>query len=321
MKFFKEYQCYKIIKKSFPILFVLLAILFYSNLAVSAQTDDTKVEPSTLQESVPFSITSTIKHKHTGGSSGGGCYGKLCTGVRRNETNCGGTMVYYPATDSTGCDRCGAGYHGDQSGRECWTVTVSEESYSYYDLSCGRSTADTVGTLTLTKSTQDWTKTLDLIASYENLLQMKISESPYIFNGVPNTENTISVSENGIYTLQLNADENCDTNNAMISMDIRNIDHTAPEMKSYTLLPEEWTNQGVLFTSEEVVDLQSDQTNGCGLHELTFSYDEGATWCNESTNHYDKNGTYTVKVRDWLENTRDTTFTINNIDCMGPTIE
>ena len=294
----------------------LLSVLFIIPIYASSMED--VINSDTAK--TPFTIKKTIYHKHTGSSNGGGCYGKHCTGTRTVEVECGGSMVYWPETDSSQCDRCGAGYHGDESGRKCWHSTTEEESYSYYDLNCGKSTNDIVGTVSLTKSEEEWTTSLTLTASYENF-SMKVNEIPFLYNGNQTEQSAFSVSENGIYSLQLCADENANTQSAAISMDIRNIDKWAPVIKGYSLLPEDWTNKGVNFEVLEVVDLQPDGTDGCGLHEFPYSYDNGDSWTSENTFLYKDNGTYTVMVRDKLGNTSEITFEISNIDCLGPLTE
>lgn len=301
--------------RSISFIISIILIFVFPSFISYAQEEDLEQNIS-----IPLSVTQNITHCHTGGSGGGGCYGRLNSGSKTVEISCGGTMVYNPATDSTGCDRCGAGYHGDQSGRGCWTTKTVNESYSYYDLNCGKNTTDSLGSLTLTKSTADWTKSLELLASYENLSSIQLNENPYIFNGVITADNIMTISENGIYTLQLNIDENADNYSGMISMDIKNIDVTAPTLQSYSLTPTEWTKNGVSFKISMIADLQPDNSAGCGLHNYPFSYDGGHTWCAEDNYLYTRNGTYQVLIRDQLGNISENEFTISQIDTEGPSI-
>lgn len=285
-----------------------------------SQETDNQEENSESVITVPFSVTQTITHCHTGGSGGGGCYGQLTTGSRTVEHPCGGSMIYYPATDSSGCDRCGAGYHGDESYRKCWHSTYNTEPYSYYSLNCGKNTTDALGSITLTKSTSEWTTSLALIASYENPSAIKLNEKPYIINSVATESDTMTITENGIYTLQLNIDENSANYTGSVSMDIQNIDTTPPQITEYILTPQEWTKNGVTFQVIQVEDLQSDGTLGSGLPEFPYSYDGGITWCGEDSYLYTKNGTYQVFVRDMLGNHSQIEFTIGQIDKEGPVI-
>ena len=313
MFFFKSYGRRPAFRNiSLFVIFLIVFSVVFPPLTVLAE--------ETTQTLSSCSVTGNITHRHTGGSGGGGCYGTARTGTRTIEIECDGTMVYNPDTDSTGCSKCGAGYHGDQSGRGCWTVRTEQESYTYYELSCQKNTTDVLGTLTLTKSTDEWTKNLELTASYDNPQQIAVNTDPFLWNGMATGQTTQSVSENGLYTLQLHIDDHPDNYNASVSMDIRNIDYTPPVIAAYQVQPQEWTNQGVTFEALTMQDLQPDRTTGCGLAQYPFSYDNGGTWSEEDSYLYTGNGTHTVLLRDNLGNTSSIQFTIENIDATGPDI-
>jgi len=277
--------------------------------------------PVFAEEASSAAFSQNIYHQHTGGASGGGCYNNKKTGTRTEEEPCRGTMVYYASYDKTQCNKCGAGYYGDQSGRDCWHKTTKTVSYTYYDLGCGKSASTLVGTVSVTPSTDEWTKSLQLTASYSGD-GMSVAECPYIWNGGPATaENTYTVSANGAYTLQLNADGNANTAAAVVTIPIANIDVTAPTVIAHSLQPQsEWTNEGVQVVLEEVKDLQPDGSEGGGLHELPYSYDGGQTWTQENSYLYNENGTHTVWVRDALENMGSLELFFTNIDTTPPVI-
>lgn len=273
------------------------------------------------EEKIVFS--QNIYHQHTGGSGGGGCYSVQRTGSKKTTEKCSGTMVYYASYDKTQCNKCGAGYNGDQSGRKCWHEKTTTVSYTYYDLGCNKGTDTQVGSLSVEKSTDKWVRNLSLIGSYEADGGMGVSPQPYIWNGGRATENNIfEVQESGVYTLQLNADANANTGAAVIRMEVRNVDVTAPVIHAHALEPEfDWTKEGVLVTITDVVDLQPDGSEGCGLHEMPYSYDGGENWTAENSFLYMQNGTHSILVRDILENQSSYEVSFSNVDCSPPTID
>lgn len=266
-------------------------------------------------------FSQNIYHKHTGNDNGGGCYTDKKTKTEKKEEPCGGHLVYFPAQDESKCDRCAAGYSGDEGGRECWHSTTKTVTKTYYDLGCGKGSNTLLGTLTVTQSTTDWVKSLTLTGSYETQGDMVVDELPYIWNGGSASGNdTYEVTASGSYSLTLNADENA--TEATVRVDVRNVDVTAPVIRAHTQDPAEgWTNEGVLVTITDAVDLQPDGSEGCGLHEFPYSYDNGETWTAETTHTYLENGAHSVLVRDKLENTSSYQVEFYNVDCTPPTIQ
>lgn len=317
MSFFKNLVCTTPVVKIRSFFFSVLImsqILFSFPITAMA-------EAPVLEEPHSATFSQNIYHQHTGSSSGGGCYSIHRTGSRTEEYPCRGTMVYFPEYDKTQCNKCGAGYFGDQSGRDCWHSETKTVSYSYYDLGCGKSPSTFLGSVTVAQSTTEWTKSLLLSASY-SAEGMAVAEYPFSWNGGAATaENTFEVTANGNYTLRLNADGNANTAAAVVNVPIRNIDVTAPTVSGHSLEPmEEWTKDGVLVTLGEVRDLQPDGTAGCGLHELPYSYDNGQTWVGENHYLYKENGTHTILVRDALENVSSYDISFSNVDMTPPTI-
>ena len=265
-----------------------------------------------------------ILHHHTGNSeSGGGCYSLKKTGTNTEKIKCDGTMNYWAAYNTTTCSRCGASYSGDQSGRGCWYEETETTYYTYYDLGCGLEEGACVGTLTVTQSTTDWAKSLVLTASYANTGNMTVYNPSFIWNGTqPSGSSTYGVNANGTYTLQLNADENSDTQSAVLTIDVRNIDVTAPMLKTHSIEPASaWTKDGVTVALVGAVDLQPDGSAGSGLHETPYSYDGGKSWTAESSHHYTENGTYSIFVRDRLGNNSSYTISFGNVDNAPPVIK
>lgn len=318
-KFIYKTPVTKIWSFFFSILLFVQIFGLYPIVVLAEEVPAKEIAPAEETASAVFS--KNIYHQHTGGSGGGGCYTIQRSGSRTEEYPCGGSMVYYPEYDKTQCSKCGAGYFGDESGRDCWHSETKTVSYTYYDLGCRKSPSTLLGTLTVTQSTTAWTKSLLLTASY-SAQGMSVAEAPYRWNGGAATaENTFEVTANGVYTLQLNADGNANTGAALVSVPVSNIDVSAPAVSGHSLNPqEEWTKEGVLMTLGDIQDLQPDGTQGCGLHELPYSYDNGETWVEENRFLYKENGTHTVLIRDALENTAAYEISFSNVDITPPTL-
>lgn len=268
-------------------------------------------------------FSQNLYHKHTGSSSAkGGCYTVKKTKTKTEEEKCQGTMVYWSNIDRTSCDTCGASYSGDKSSRECWTTTTKTVTETYYDIGCNMSGNTQMGTLTVRKSTNDWTKELTLQAFYEVSDKVKVKEQPFIWNGAEATaDSEFLVTENGTYTLRLNAGSNVNTQKGTVTIPVANIDVTGPVLASCLQEPlSEWTKDGVTVSNIVTADLQPDQTYGCGEHELPLSYDGGVTWTAERTHSYMENGTYEILMRDKLENVSKHNILISNIDRTPPAV-
>ena len=307
--------------RSFFFSFLIMGQILLS-FPITVMADEvTSEDSSPAEESHSATFSQNIFHQHTGSSSGGGCYSLHRTGSRTEEYPCRGTMVYFAEYDKTQCNKCGAGYFGDQSGRDCWHSETKTVSYSYYDLGCGKSPSTLLGSITVMQSTTEWTKSLLLSASY-SANGMAVTECPFSWNGGAATaESTYEVTANGNYSLRLHADGNANTAAAVVNIPIRNIDVTAPAVSGHSLTPmDEWTKEGVVMTLGEVYDLQPDGSQGCGLHELPYSYDNGQTWVEENQYLYTENGTHTILVRDALENVTSYDISFSNVDMTPPTV-
>ena len=232
-------------------------------------------------------------------------------------------MNYWSAYNKTTCSRCGASYDGDQSGRDCWYYDTKTYTYTYYNLGCGKSDNTVLGTVFVEKSTSNWVTNLTLTAGYENTGNMVVREKPYIWNGAEASEsNVYEVGASGSYTLQLNAGENANTQAAIITIDVCNVDVTPPMIKAHTQEPlSDWSKEGVMVCITEVVDLQPDGSVGSGLHNSPYSYDNGNTWTAEASHLYLENGTHCILVRDWLENISSYEVSFQNVDATPPTVE
>ena len=122
-----------------------------------------------------------LYHKHVGTEGvRGGCYTKEKTTSKQIEKECGGVMNYWPDLGTSSCQRCGAGYKGDQSGRKCFKTTVENVTETTYVIGCEKTESTSVGTVTVEKSTSAWTKQVVLSASYTVTSDVAVKEKPYI---------------------------------------------------------------------------------------------------------------------------------------------
>lgn len=265
-----------------------------------------------------ITITQPIYHAHTGSSeSGGGCYTKKKTETTTVEKKCKGTMVYWPALDRTSCNICGAAYDGDQSDRECWSTYKEEVTTTTYKLGCGMTKSTEVGSLTVVKSTDEWTQKVILTASYEDK-NMNVKDEAFIWNGgTPTAKNTYEITSNGTYSVCLNAGKNADTESGTITLEISNIDNTAPTI---ALEYDRTKNVAAVKIKVTSKDLQPDGTPGCGLSSKAYSFDGGKTWSNTAAHTVTQNGMVSIAVRDCLDNVNCMEKSITNIDSTGPVI-
>ncbi len=268
----------------------------------------------------PIIVTYDVTHKHTGSSdSGGGCYTVRKSGTRTYEEPCGGTLYYWgDEWGTSSCTRCAASYHGNRSGEPCPHSETKTESYTYYERGCGKNNNTIVGEVTYTRNTDEWTREVLASITYESYGMIVASSEPYIMNGSRYDNNEFQITENGDYTFSLKADSNSVVPSH--TMNITNIDHYAPTVISHSLYPSEWTKEEVTVYIDDPIDLQPDGSTGCGLSDKPYSFDNGDTWTDDGSFTYSENGTYSVLVRDKLDNIDSYDFTIDNIDREAPRI-
>lgn len=249
-------------------------------------------------------------HKHTGSSqSGGGCYGKQCSGTQEcgsynlhSWENANGTYNYR-------CGQCGNEwtYAGYLSGAKC----QRQVNYHYYECNCGVGSG-AVASLSYSYPQNGWVKAVDISARYELLHEScRVSEEAYVWNGAPSSNSSYHVTQNGTYTLGLSADENTDTSQ-VLSITIDCIDANAPVIEAFYMPTEGYCREAVLTVS--ATDTES------GLAEQPYSYDGGVSWTNRESLVVTQNGTYTVWVRDRVGNQSSATAEVACIDRTEPTV-
>lgn len=198
-------------------------------------------------------------------------------------------------------------------------VCERENEVIGYELGCGQEDGSEVAVLTVTPASDGWTRNLVLHASYEVKGNVTIPDEAFIWNGgTPTSQADLTVSGNGTYTCRLNAGTDNNSEAAVVSLTVSNVDGTGPEILSLDY-SQSWTNGNVTVTVQ-AQDVQPDGSSGSGLAEQAYSFDGGNTWQGNSYT-YTENGTYTVLVRDTLGNTSEKSVIISSIDRTAPRLE
>lgn len=250
-------------------------------------------------------------HVHTGNSeNGGGCYGKYVSTSRECGSydlsiwdNTKGSYNYL-------CNRCGNQwvYQYQLIGACCHNI-ISE---SHYERNCGMDNA-VLATLSCSKSENGWTKALDLAASCQvNHSSFCLSATPYVWNGNASAAATYHVTQNGTYTLGIQAQGNTDLSQK-ISVTVNNIDNQAPTIHTFSKSTESWSQKVELCVQAE--------DTASGLAAQAYSYNGGASWTDQSSFVAEQNGTYSVIVRDAVGNQSTAKTEIMTIDRTAPTAE
>lgn len=283
--------------------------------------------------------TTPVYHSHSGSSSsGGGCY------TIRRESSRPCTEGYRSKLDYV-CKRCNEGScqcgakdyayyyevtcprHGQQrTGYTTNTVSINGNCSGsitdvYYDIGCGK--AGTIasyetgcgysacGSAHITNQDTSITKEISLTCEVFST-GAGCNVTGYIWsNG--DSEQTTTVTENGTYTCRIAyTDESSGgTGSANVSITVNNIDNQGPTISANQT--EGWTRESVLLTATA-------EDRQAGLPENAYSWD-GNEWLSSAEQSVTENGSYTLRVRDWLGNQSEYTFNVSNIDHEAPVIE
>ncbi len=290
--------------------------------------------------------TITVTHHHSGSSTyGGGCYTEShteeewegCYGSDYcDQGPCGpdsSGQVYYVGTcpicyanlnvyNSPGWSNCSNGrmvtntYYSLACGMYEGQVTSyklgcqkSETTIEGYLPACNMDENEVIGHFKVSKSTDEWC-TQAKIHIEINPESIADSVNPVSVNG-ENGGYIYPVSSNGDYQVVANLIEGYTASPVSVVFD--NIDNTAPQINDYTFNTLDSTYDPVSIIINDVSDLQPDGSEGCGLDDSPYSYDNGSSWTNESSYSYAANGSYTLLVRDKLGNTAAVEYTVSNI--------
>lgn len=296
---------------------------------VEKGTDDTEGEQETVrpEEEMTNCIRRIIYHRHTGSTaSGGGCHQAKREWTTTETKRCNNKLRPSGGSEKGKgvCDACG-GYSSRSSGT-CGRVKESKTIHHVaYDRNCGRTENTQLAELWLTWDSAQWSRSVRLQAGCRLLEEgCSVKAEPFFWNGgEPTAQDVMEVTKNGVYTLQLNMDENSNTGAALISYTVKNIDHTAPEILEIDWEKEEFvTEMTVTVTAQDLQpaeECMEEDPMGCGLETEAYSFDGGKTWQKENQAVL-QNGSHLIAVRDRLGNTAVEEIRIDKVDNKGPAI-
>lgn len=230
-----------------------------------------------------------------------------------NWDHCFGISADFEMGGRHVCDRCGAeNYHWGGGG-------TKEHDVMQNLLTCGKDKA-VLGVLWMKNRTPEWTAGTVLLQA-----GVTVKSSGFALAGKPyswdrkatwSTKDTIEVSENGKYTVYAASAEGKVVGEALT---VNNIDRTGPVLTEIQKSETDWTNQAVTVTIEGR-DVQEDGTQGCGMAELPYSYDGGASFTAENSFTVSDNDCITVIMQDKLGNRGQGEVAVTNIDRMPPQV-
>lgn len=257
-------------------------------------------------------VTVPVFHVHDGSSeTDGACYDP----VYRKEW----VSVVEPHGERFDADgKCTCNATG-KPGELCQTTvkkTTQQNVLDHYEVSCTRNVSSAEALLKLEQSSEAWSREIELRASCQILSKDFVTgDLPYIWNdGEPSAQAVRPVSENGTYTLRLSGEYA----GTAAELTVRNIDRTAPRIKSIEVTTDSDKKAGMLTVMAE--DKQSDGSDGCGLAEQPYSWDNGRTWQSDNARRVTENGVYQVLVRDRLGNTSTSEAVVGSVTVTGPEV-
>lgn len=272
-----------------------------------------------------------LYHKHSGSEdTGGGCYGTpvMCTGTvlqKNKEIKCGslgsirsenewvchmnghvdinsiaGGWYTFPhaercnfVTGTEGyfeCDKCGSVY---DTYSECTKVVG-------YEMSCGVEEGTPMFSCQVKQDTIGWCGSMNLKMEVVELVEGNQGVS-WIW-GDGSVGDSLKVMDNGNYTVTIPETELL--TGAELSVHVSNIDRDVPVIYEVKFSTKEPT------TSVTVTVTASDATSG--LNYAAYKWD-GGEYQVQNTKTYDRNGIYSIQVRDGVGNTIFQNIFIENI--------
>lgn len=272
-----------------------------------------------------------LYHKHSGSEdTGGGCYGTpvMCTGTvlqKNKEIKCGslgsirsenewvchmnghvdinsiaGGWYTFPhaercnfVTGTEGyfeCDKCGSVY-------DTFSVCTKVDGY---EMSCGVEEGTPMFFCQVKQDNTGWCGSLNLKMEVVELTEENQGVS-WIW-GDGSVGDSLKVMDNGNYTVTIPETELL--TGAKLSIHVSNIDRDVPVIHEVKLSTKEPT------TSVTVTVTASDATSG--LNYAAYKWD-GGEYQVQNTKTYDRNGIYSIQVRDGVGNTIFQNIFIENI--------
>ncbi|MBQ7766246.1 MAG: hypothetical protein IJ397_05325, partial [Lachnospiraceae bacterium] len=133
-----------------------------------------------------------------------------------------------------------------------------------------------------------------VILSIEVKDNMDLPENHISWNGgEPGNSNRYEVTENGTYQAVI---KDAAGNTVTKTIEINNIDKTAPEIVSVITTPVPWYYDNCTITVDATD--KGDSGEGSGLAKEAYSWDGGRTWISENTYEVSETGTIVISVRD-----------------------
>lgn len=166
---------------------------------------------------------------------------------------------------------------------------------------------------------KDWTATTVTLSVAASDSEAGLGREPYCFDGVTWTAfREYVVSQNGIYQVKV---QDALGNMTTKSITVDNFDRQAPK-GDVTMHYENGITLEEKVWSKEAVTLQIQAFDeGCGLDEMPYSFDGGASWVSESSFSFTENGKKVIKIRDSLHNINTIDINIDGIDKIPPVIK
>lgn len=204
----------------------------------------------------------------------------------------------------------------DQLGNSSTSKGISVD---FIDLTAPAAMVDKTVNEKVVVNGKEWTATTVTLNVTASDSGAGLSSLPYSFDQVTWTNaGSYVISQNGTYQVKV---QDALGNMATKTVTIDNFDKTAPEAEvlidyknSVTIGEKIWSREGAN------VEIQA-ADKGCGLDAAPYSFDGGENWTRENSHTFSENGTYQVKVRDGLHNTKSNVVSIKGIDKTPPVIQ
>lgn len=178
----------------------------------------------------------------------------------------------------------------------------TEETVDGYALSCGRSGEGSYAEFSAASRNPEWTGgDVVLQASVQDAGGLlRLPKVPFSWKGKGMDDvlsHEVKVKENGIYYVRLLAEnEDIDKKELVLSIEVKNIDVTAPVIKGIGYSGQDGRKDNVVYVTAE--DIQLDGSPGSGLALEAYSFDGGKTWQKENRMEWKEAGTVSIAVRD-----------------------
>ncbi len=216
----------------------------------------------------------------------------------------------------------------------------TEETIDGYGLNCGREENTAYAIFSLSNTCAGWSRepvVLQAACEDEDGFLL-LAEKPFVWEGaeteeggegsteaeektgsgdgenvhVPYRNSKYTAAENGVYTVRLLAEnEDMDKKEPVLSIEVKNIDRTAPAIREVLSGTEAEAEQNRIRVTAE--DVQPDGSRGSGLPREAYSFDGGKTWTTEREYTVKENGTVEIAVRDICGNVSRESITVSNI--------